>query len=137
MKPWSVVFMVTYNRIAKYLIAGAIATGVDLGLLWFFTSKLSIWYLYSAIAAFVVALGVSFSLQKFWVFRDHSLESMHVQAILHASLGLVNTLANTFFMFMLVSVLGAHYLLAQILSGGIIAIGSFFMYKKVIFTKGL
>ena len=131
------VFMVTYSRIAKYLVAGGIATAVDLGLLYFFTDKLNIWYLYSAIISFVLALGVSFIFQKFWVFRDYSLESVPMQAILHTSLGLVNTLANTFFMFILVSILGAHYLLAQILSGGVIAISSFFMYKKVIFTKGL
>ena len=74
METWSVVFMVTYNKIAKYLIAGGIATVVDLGLLYFFTDKLNIWDLYSAIISFVLALGVSFIFQKFWVFRDYSLE---------------------------------------------------------------
>ncbi len=124
------------KRFFKYLIAGGSAAVLDLFLLHVFTDWVGIWYLYSAIWAFLVALVVSFILQKFWVFRDHSLKTVHIQAVMHSGLGIFNTLANTVLMYLLVDGAGIHYLIAQVIGGAIIAVFNFFIYRGVIFKNG-
>lgn len=129
--------MATIKHITKYLIAGGVAAGVDLFLLHVFTDWLGVWYLYSATVAFLLALGISFTLQKFWVFNNRSCAQIKKQAVMHFSLGIINTAVNAAIMFILVSALGVHYLLAQVLGGGFIAVISFFIYRQVIFKNEL
>lgn len=129
--------MATVRHIAKYLIAGGTAAGVDLVLLHVFTDWFGIWYLYSATGAFLLALGISFTLQKFWVFNNRSCAQIKKQAIMHFSLGVVSTAVNAVIMFVLVSALEVHYIVAQILGGGFIAIVNFFIYRRVIFKTEL
>lgn len=125
--------IIKHYRIVKYLIAGGTAAIIDLFFLHVFTDWLGVWYLYSAVIAFLLALGVSFGLQKFWVFNNHSLDKVHHQAIMHSILGLFNTGANAVLMFLLVSGIGIHYLIAQIIGGGVIAVFNFVIYRQVIF----
>jgi putative flippase GtrA len=127
--------MATVKHIAKYLIAGGTAAGVDLIMLHVFTDWLGIWYLYSATLAFFLALGISFTLQKFWVFKNRSCEKIKRQAIMHFSLGAISTGVNAGLMYLLVSGLNLHYLLAQIIGGALIAVVNFFIYREIIFKS--
>ncbi|MDD4333136.1 MAG: GtrA family protein [Patescibacteria group bacterium] len=120
--------------IIKYIISGGIATTVDLGLLYFFTDIFKIWYLASATFAFVIAFFVSFSLQKFWTFRENSREKIIQQLSLYLITGLINLGINAAGMYILVDILNLWYILAQIIMGGVVAIGSFLVYKFVIFN---
>ena len=121
------------RRVLKYLISGGTAAAVNIGLLYFLTDTLGIWYIFSAVLAFAVAFVVSFGFQKFWTFEDHSTDGMHGQAAAYLLVALVNLGVNTALIYGFVEFLGIHYLLAQIIAGIIIACESFFVYKKFIF----
>ena len=124
-----------YTKIIRFLISGGTSTGVDLAFLFFFTDVLGIWYLASAVAAFIIAFFVSFGLQKFWTFRDHSRDGMHAQAGIYFLVASGNLIFNTLLVYLFVERFGSHYLLAQIVASLIIAGESFFVYQKFIFHR--
>jgi putative flippase GtrA len=124
-----------YKIYIKYIISGGTAAFVDLVLLYILTDIFGIWYLASASLAFLVAFFVSFYLQKFWTFRDSSRDRMYQQMSIYMAVGLTNVGINAGGMYVLVDILGIMYIIAQIIMGGLIAIGSFLMYKFVIFKK--
>ncbi len=121
------------RRVFRYILSGGTAAFVNIGLLYIFTDVFGIWYLFSATLSFLVAFVVSFGFQKFWTFEDHSTDGLHGQAILYLFVALVNLCLNTAFVYMLVEFVHVHYVLAQIISGVVIACESFFVYRKFIF----
>lgn len=124
-----------YKKIIKYLIAGGTATLVDLGLLYFFTDILNIWYLFSACLAFTLAFFVSFSLQKFWTFGDRDKETIYKQMRIYLAVALTNLLVNAGLMYLLVDGFKIWYIMAQIIVSGSIAVESYFIYNFFIFNK--
>lgn len=123
------------GTLVKYLISGTIAASVDLFFLYFFTNILHIWYLASSVLAFLVAFGVSFSLQKFWAFKDTSTEKIKSQMALYFLITSFNLCLNTLLMYFFVSSLHVPYFIAQMISGGLVAMQSFFSYQKFVFKK--
>jgi len=126
--------IIKHKRPIKYLIAGGTAAVVDLSLLYFFTSFLGIWYLFSACLAFAGAFFVSFFLQKFWTFRDNDKERMYKQMTVYLFVALTNLIINAVFMFILVDGFKIWYMFAQLMASGLIAVESYLVYKTFIFN---
>ena len=118
----------------KFLISGGSAAIVNLSVLFFCTEYLHLWYIASAFVAFCCAFLVSFTLQKFWTFRDRSTEVVNHQVALYLVGAAINLSLGTLILFSLVEFTGMHYLLAQILVQGTLACANFFIYSHVIFT---
>jgi len=119
----------------KFIISGTTAAVTDLALLYFFTDILGLWYLLSAILAFIIAYFVSFSLQKFWTFRDNSQKKIYQQMSLYFLVGVVNLGANSWAMYILVDKFRVWYILAQVIISGFLAVSNFLIYKLIIFKK--
>ncbi|MFA4941904.1 MAG: glycosyltransferase [Patescibacteria group bacterium] len=124
-----------YKIIIKYIISGGTAAVVDLSALYFFTSFCGIWYVLSSSLAFLLAYFVSFSLQKFWTFRDNGREKIRQQMYLYFIVGVANLFLNGAGMYLLVDKFGVMYLLAQIIIGAILGASSFIIYRFIIFKK--
>ncbi|MDD5072011.1 MAG: GtrA family protein [Patescibacteria group bacterium] len=124
-----------YKLIVKYIISGGTAAVVDLGCLYIFTDVFGIWYVISASLAFVVAFLISFSLQKFWTFRDNGRKKIYRQISLYFIVGVVNLLFNAGGMYLLVDKFGIMYISAQIIMGILLGSGSFLIYNFIIFEK--
>ncbi len=123
------------KKIMRYVVSGITATGFDLFLLFLFKSVFHIWYLLSAVLAFILSFGVSFFLQKFWTFEDNSTHKVKSQASMYFLITLFNLGLNTFLVYIFVDKVGIQYLLSQIIASGLIAFGSYFVYGKFIFQK--
>ncbi len=123
------------RRIGKYLASGGTAAFVNLAALYFFTDILGIWYLASSALAFVVAFAVSYTLQKFWTFSDPTKDENHRQKALYFIVALFNLGVNTLLMHFFVETFHLGYLVAQVIAGGLIASGSFFVYRHLIFKN--
>ena len=123
----------THTKVLRFLIAGGIAVSVDLGLLYLFTDIFGIWYLLSSVLAFILAFLVSFTLQKFWTFRDRERAGMHSQMGIYFLISVSNLCLNTLIVYFGVDVVGLHYLVAQIIASLLIACGSFFIYQRFVF----
>ena len=125
----------THTKIVRFLISGGTATFTNIALLYVFTDIFRIWYILSAIMAFIIAFVVSFTLQKFWTFQDMSKEGMHRQAIIYFTAGAINLGLNTVLLYVFVEYLGSHYLLSQIIISAFIAIENYFIYQFLIFKR--
>ena len=123
------------KQIATYLISGGIAAFMNLSLLYIFTELFYFWYVTSASIAYISAFGVSFTLQKFLTFKDHKIDGIHKQLSLYFLVMLINLTLNALFVYILVEYFGIWYMLAQIVSGLVIAVESFFVYKLLIFRR--
>jgi putative flippase GtrA len=119
--------------IIKYIFSGGLATAVNLIALYFFTEVMGWWYLYSAVASFLVAFCVGFTMQKFWTFNGDHERRGRWQLAMYLILNLFNLGLNSLGLFLLVEKTGLWYIFAQIIMSGSIAISSFIIYRKVIF----
>lgn len=124
-----------YTKVFRYLVSGGTAAALDLSILHVLVEYVHIWYIFSAIVAYLIAFFASFILQKFWTFRETSKDKMHVQMVMHFCLGMINLLINTGALYLLVDYAHLHYMFSQILISGVLAIASFFVYKMFIFKQ--
>lgn len=126
---------ITY-RAMRFFISGMIAALTDLSLLYLLTEVVGIWYLISAVIAFLVAVVVSFTLQKLWTFEDYNFnhQILRRQVILFIALVTANLFFNTISMYFLVERFNLQYLFSQVLIGGLIAVSNFLIYHKIFMT---
>jgi len=123
-----------YKVVLKFLIAGGTATLIQLGALYLFTDVFGLWYVGSAILAFVVAVLISFSSHKWWTFRDFHWGALNKQFALYLILQIANLSANVLLIYLLVEIFGLWYLLSQAIISLVLAIISFLIYKHKIFV---
>lgn len=123
------------SKVLRYIIAGGTAAAVNLSILFVLTEYVGLWYLFSAVIAVASAWIVSFTLQKFWTFKDRSMDRLHIQAPLHLTVSLANIVVNTGLLYIFVEYIHMWYLAGQVLSGALLAIVDYFIYKHYIFAK--
>ncbi len=123
------------RRIFRFIVAGSSGAATDLLILFILVDVVHLWYLASAVIAFIVSWFVSFGMQKFWTFqdKDHSAEVLKSQAALFLAVALGNLGLNTALMYVFVDILNLWYLLAQVAAALLIAVESFFVYKLFVF----
>ena len=123
-----------YRMYIKYILSGGTAAVTDLALLVAFKEFGKLHYLLAATLAFAIAFFVSFVLQKFWTFGHTRLQDLHTQMGMYLSIALFNLGLNALFMYLLVDIVGFWYLVSQIISGASIALISFGLYRRFVFT---
>ena len=104
------------QRVARFIAAGGSAATVNFALLYTLTEYFHIWYLASSLVAVVAGFITSFILQKFWTFKNKRLDRVHIQAMLHASLSIVNIILNTVLLYTLVEYVHLWYIAALCIS---------------------
>jgi len=122
-----------FAKILRFLISGGSAAVINLSVLYVFTDVLHVYYVASSVVAFLFAFVLSFTLQKYWTFKETSQELIKRQLALYLIAAAVNLGFNTLLIYCFVEYAGFHYLLAQVATSAIIAIESFFLYKHIIF----
>ncbi len=132
---WKVtVCRVNNSRILKFLITGGIGLTVNLGT-YHTLYVLGVPYLQGSIVALFIAIIVGFILQKYWTFDDRGSSRTSVQFMQYAAVALMNLVFNTAIVYALVDLAHVHYLIAQTIGAGLVAIASFFIYKKYVFKS--
>jgi putative flippase GtrA/glycosyltransferase involved in cell wall biosynthesis len=119
----------------RYFLCGITSAALNILALYIFTDIVGIWYLYSSVMAFFVSLVVSFTLQKFVVFKDMKTGGMHYQFSKFSIALLLGVTTNTVVMFVCVDVFGIWYILAQVVAGFFVMIQNFTLYKFFIFNN--
>ena len=120
-------------RILRFLFTGAFSLAVNLGV-YRLLYGLGVPYLAGSILAFLCGLCVGFVLQKFWTFKDRAHGRAHTQFFLYALVALVNLMINTAIVYILKGFFGVHYLLAQTVGAGVVALTSYLIYNLYIFA---
>ncbi|MFA5131277.1 MAG: GtrA family protein [Patescibacteria group bacterium] len=120
----------------KFFIAGSSASITDLVLLFIFHGVLKWPLVFSTSLAFIVSFVVSFTLQKFWTFRNFSQEKAAHQFVLYILNAFIGLNLNGVFMHLLVNRFGIWYLLAQVAVNLAIGFYNYIIYKSIIFKLG-
>lgn len=116
----------------RYLISGGTAGVTDIILLYILNDILKVYYLLSAILAFIGAFFVSFLLHKFWTFKSHD-EAAHRQLIIYLGTSLFGLFLNTILMYLFVDYIHVQVILSQIIVGLMVACVSFFISRNFVF----
>jgi putative flippase GtrA len=123
-----------FHALFKYVVSGGSSAVVNVGVLYLLTEYAHIHYLVSAVISFVFGFFISFLLQKFWTFQDRRKEGMHRQMAWYLLLSLANLFLNTTLIYLFVEYAHFWYVAAAVVTGALLAISNFFIYKHVIFA---
>jgi putative flippase GtrA len=100
----------------KFAVVGGINTLINMGVLFIFTEYFKIYYLISAIFAFMVAVTNSFILNKIWTFKEDIKERVAKKYSKFFIISIIALLVNLFFLFLLTDVFKLYYLISQIIA---------------------
>lgn len=128
-------FLNRFKDKIKFVISGALATIVNLFFLFIFFSILDIQIIYASSMSWLLAILISFNLQKYWTFRSFSFKKMSSQVILYLLIAILSLILNARWMYLLVEGLNINYLLAQIIVLFVLAILNYIVYKFIIFKE--
>jgi len=126
----------TQYLIVRYLVSGGTAASVNLLVFSLFFYVFHWHYLLSNIIAFIVAFGVSLTLQKLWTFQDRSTQNMHIQGLLYLFNSLFGLVVNTFLLYVSVHFLNLLPIVGVVIAGAGTALCTFSISRKYIFNKG-
>ncbi|MFA5886501.1 MAG: GtrA family protein [Patescibacteria group bacterium] len=121
-----------HKSVIKFIVAGCSAAGTDLVLLYVFYGLFGLDLVVSTSLAFLIAFLVSFSLQKFWAFRNYQ-DKVISQLFLYLLNALLGLYLNGFFMHLLVNKFQIWYMLAQFAVNLVLGFWNFVVYKFIIF----
>lgn len=120
-------------KIVRYLISGGTAAASNVIALFLLVHFGGMHYLPASIAAFILSIGVSFTMQKFWTFRDMPVHDVHTQFARYLIVIVFNLILNTILMYLFVEKVGMWYVFAQIVTTSIIAVIGYFGYRHLVF----
>lgn len=117
------------KRFMKFIIVGGIGTIVNLIVFYLLVKYLSLWYIFSAIISFLVAVTNNYFLNKKWTFAM-AVRSSYLRFVFVSLTGLG---INIIVLFLLVEYLKINYLFAQLIAIGIAAIWNFYNSQRFVF----
>jgi dolichol-phosphate mannosyltransferase len=125
----------SFREFIKFAFVGLIGTIVNLLVLYFLTEYGGIYYLFSAVLAFIVAATSNFILNKTWTFRERIGYRIVNKYMKFFSISVIALLVNLFFLYVFTEFLGIYYIVSQIIAIGISLVINFIGNKKWTFRK--
>lgn len=122
-------------KLIRYVTSGGTAALTNMTALFLLVHFGHVYYLYASILAFLISVGVSFMMQKFWTFRDTHVHDIHSQFARYTLVVFSNLLLNTVLMYVLVEKAGVWYLSAQFFTVIVIAFVGYFAYRHFVFRE--
>jgi putative flippase GtrA len=135
-KLWALLFGATgslLHQFSRYVVVGGLAFLVDFGSLYGLTEFAGLHYLISAAVAFLFGLVVNYCLSLLWVFDRRTMKSVTVEFLVFAVIGIVGLGLNEGIIWFVREKIGFHYLVAKVISAGIVLIWNFGARKFVLF----
>jgi|SRR5208283_2884964 len=126
-KPISIVFI-------KYAAVGAIGTALDVGSLYVFVDWLHIPVLIAAAFSFILAVINNFVLNKFWTFQNTD-RNVRRQFIKFSIVSIIGLALTEICMSIFVYLLGIWYIVAKLITSGIVLTWNFLANKNWTFTN--
>ena len=122
------------EEIIRFCLVGGVCFAVDFSLLYALTEWAAVHYLYSAAISFTVSVLLNYWLCLKFVFRSVGRQTAR-QATLFIGSSAVGLLLNQFSMWVLVSFLAVHYLVAKLIATAIVTVWNYVMKRRAV--KGI
>jgi putative flippase GtrA len=118
-------------QISRFSLVGAFSVTTYYALFYGLTEYAHVWYIASAMVAFGGYYVVSFTLQKYWAFRNRSKERIRQQLAQFSLMAVGNWILNTSLLYVLVEYFGMWYLLAQGILTVVVSIIAYFALRWI------
>ncbi len=118
-------------QILRFLLGGAIGVVVYYVVLYVLTEMLGVWYVISAVCAFILNNGINFVIQKFWTFGSKDTRIIPKQLPMYFLMGVCILTANTILLYTLVEYAHLYYMVAQIILTMLLTTASFIVTKRI------
>ncbi len=123
------------NEFFKFALVGFIGTIINLLVLYSFTEFLKIYYLISAVFAFIISATNNFILNKIWTFKENIKHKFLNKYFKFLFVSIAALLVNLFFLYIFTEFLEIYYLVSQVFAIGISLIINFLGNKIWTFKK--
>ncbi|MDO8495300.1 MAG: GtrA family protein [bacterium] len=124
-------------QIIRFGAAGATGVLLYYITIYVLTEWIGVWYIASAVAAFVINSVSSFTLQKIWTFQDKSTQAVPRQLVQYFLAAAVFLIANTGLLFVLVEYFHVWYLAAQLVLTVLFSIVNYFVSQRIFSSQAL
>lgn len=124
----------TAIQFIRYTAVGGLAFLVDFSCLFFLTSYLNVYYLFSAAIAFILGLFTNYSLSVRWVFSNRKIKSNALEFVIFAGIGVGGLALNELFIWFFTEVILLHYLLSKACSTVFVYVYNFVVRKFTLFS---
>ncbi|WP_414468386.1 GtrA family protein [Methanobacterium sp. ACI-7] len=123
----------THIQFFRYIFVGGAAFIVDFASLYIFTDIFGIYYLISAVIAFILGLIANYVLSISWVFNNRTLDNKKSEFAVFAGIGIIGVILNALFIWIFTEyVLGNPYY-SKIITAAIILFWNFSARKITLF----
>jgi dolichol-phosphate mannosyltransferase len=119
----------------KFSFVGLIGTLINIGVLYLLTEYFEVYYLFSAVISFILAMTNNFIWNKIWTFGERINSNLGMKYIKFALVSITALLFNLFFLYIFTEIFGIYYIISQILAIGISLIINFLGNKSWTFRK--
>ncbi|HBV33064.1 TPA: hypothetical protein DEB72_00835 [Patescibacteria group bacterium] len=119
-------------QFVRFSISGAVATALDVSVLYLLTEWGQVWYLFSAGISFVLGSFTHYLISHLWVFKspaENKARKFLSFFIIHAS----NLGFSLILLYVLVEYAGLWYILAKLLTVAVTVMINFTLQKKITF----
>lgn len=120
-----------YKQFFKFGIVGIIAFLIDYSLLYVFTEYFNIYYFYSAILSFIIAVIFNYYASIKWVFNINKNQNKNL-IFMFVFLSVVGLIINQVLMYLLVEIIIIHYMISKIIATIVVMIWNFISRKKLL-----
>ena len=120
-----------FSQILRFLVGGGVGVFAYYLTLYTLTEFAGVWYVISAIVAFVLNYAINFALQKFWTFKNKDTKNVSRQLTLYFGIALGFLLTNTALLYVFVEYVHLGYLVAQLILTFLLTIASFVITRKI------
>lgn len=109
-----------FGKVVRFVVSGGLLFVLDFSLLYLIKDIIGINYLVSSLISFIVSTIVNYIVSKKWVFK--SKEDKFISFII---LSIVALGINQLVMYLCVSIYGVYYLIAKVISTGVVMVFNF------------
>lgn len=109
-------FNIITPRVLKFSIVGASGVLVNMGMLFFLTEVLNLFYMISSILAIEISIVTNFVLNDLWTWHDRKKKNLLARVLqYHISVGMTAVVINWLLLIILTEFFGLYYLISNLI----------------------
>ena len=120
-------------QLLRYFFAGSVAFIFDFVSLYFLTEYIGMYYLVSAMFAFLIGLAINYVISVRWVFKNRNLKSKKMEGLIFAGVGLAGLLLNNIFIWFFTEIFYYNYMVSKIITTAMVFFWNFFIRKFTLY----
>ena len=115
----------------RFLFGGVAGVSAYFGTLYVLTEYVHVWYIGSAVVAWILNWAINFAVQKYWTFRDRDQSSIRRQLVMYYGMALSFLIGGTALLYVLVEWVHLWYMTAQIILSCLFTPVSFVISRRL------